>query len=66
MKEDALELNSAWRFYVTNREKTYWLTAKLFKSKLILEDEIGNKIAIHKRLKKLRIERKGNVEWLID
>ena len=52
MKEDALELNSAWKFFVTSRDKIYWLTAKIYKSKLILEDEIGNKIAIHKRQKK--------------
>lgn len=66
MKEDALELKSTWKFYVTNRDKNYWLTAKLYKSKLVIEDELGNRIAVHKRLKQLRIEREGNVEWLID
>lgn len=66
MKEDALKINSAWNFLVTNRDKQYWLKAKLYKSKLVIEDESGNKIAIHKRLKQLIIEREGNVEWLID
>ena len=65
MKEDALKINSAWNFLVTNRDKQYWLKAKLYKSKLVIEDELGNKIAIHKRLKQLIIEREGNVEWLI-
>ena len=66
MKEDALKLNSAWKFLITNRDKQYWLTAKLYKSKIVIEDELGNKIAIHKRLKQLIIERERNVEWLID
>ncbi len=66
MKEDALKINSAWKFLITNRDKQYWLKAKLYKSKLVIEDELGNKIAIHKRLKQLIIEREGNVEWLID
>lgn len=64
MTENELELRSAWTFSVVNREKEYYLTAKLYKSKLVIEDELGNKIAINKRLKEIKIERWGNVDWL--
>lgn len=58
MKEDTIELNSAWKFFVTNRDKNYWLTAKLYKSKLVIEDELGNKIAVHKRKKNYKLKRR--------
>lgn len=64
MTENELELRSAWTFSVVSREKEYYLTAKLYKSKLVIEDELGNKIAINKRLKEIKIERWGNVDWL--
>jgi len=66
MKEVASELDAAFRFCITNRDKQYWLSAKLYKSKLVIEDESGNKIAVHKRLKLLKIKRQGNLDWLID
>ena len=64
MTEDQLELRSAWTFPVINREKEYYLTAKLYKSKFVIEDNLGNKIALSKRLKEIKIERWGNVDWL--
>ncbi len=64
MTENELELRSAWTFPVINRDKEYHLTAKLYKSKLVIEDTLGNKIAISKRLKEIKVERWGNVDWL--
>jgi hypothetical protein len=35
----------------------------LYKSKLVIEDKLGNKIAVNKRSKAIKIERWGKVEW---
>jgi hypothetical protein len=64
MSEKDSELFSAWSFPLAGREKEYRLTAKLYRSKLIIEDKRGNKIAVTKRSRALMIERKGKVEWL--
>ena len=63
MTQGVPELRSAWRFSIVEREKEYHLTAKLYRSKLVIEDELGNKIAINKRRKTIKIERWKNVEW---
>ena len=39
------------------REKEYRLTAKLFRSKLVIEDRRGNKIAVKKRSRVIMVER---------
>jgi len=58
------ELCSAWSFPIIERGKEYLLTAKLYKSKLVIEDKRGNKIAVNKRSKAILIERRGKVDWL--
>ena len=51
------ELLSAWSFPLIGREKEYRLTAKLFRSKLVIEDRRGNKIAVKKRSRVIMVER---------
>lgn len=63
MTQRVPELSSAWSFRLIGSEKEYYLTAKLFKSRLVIEDKRGNKIAVNKRSKALKIERWGNVDW---
>jgi len=63
MTQRVPELRSAWSFRLIVSEKEYSLTAKLFKSRLVIEDKRGNKIAVNKRSKALKIERWGNVDW---
>ena len=62
MSEEATELRSAWSFPIIERGKEYRLTAKLYKSKLVIEDKRGNKIAVNKRSKAIVIERRGKVD----
>ena len=57
------ELEKTWKVEITEGGKTYTLTLKLFKSRLNIEDEHGNKIAVDKRDKWIKIQRWGNVEW---
>jgi hypothetical protein len=64
MSQEATELRSAWSFSIFERGKEYRLTAKLYKSKLVIEDKRGNKVAINKRSKAILIERRGNVDWI--
>ena len=63
MSEEAPELRSAWSFPIIERGKEYRLTVKLYKSKLVIEDKRGNKIAVNKRSKAIVIERWGKVDW---
>ena len=63
MSQEASELRSAWSFPLIERGKEYRLTAKLYKSKLVIEDKLGNKIAVNKRSKAIVIERWGKVDW---
>jgi hypothetical protein len=63
MTQGVPELRSAWSFRLVERDKEYYLTAKLYGSKLVIEDKRGNKIAVSKRSKAIKIERWGNVEW---
>jgi hypothetical protein len=63
MVQDKSELFSAWSFPIMEREKEYRLTAKLYKSCLVIEDKRGNRITVSKRSKAIKIERRGNVEW---
>lgn len=64
MSQKIPELRSAWSFPIIEREKEYRLTAKLYKSKLVIEDRRGNKISINKRSRAIIIERWGNVDWV--
>jgi hypothetical protein len=64
MSQDATELRSAWSFPIFERGKEYLLTAKLYRSKMVIEDKRGNKIAINKRSKAIMIEIRGKVEWI--
>ena len=57
------ELLSAWSFPLIGREKEYRLTAKLFRSKLVIEDRRGNKIGVKKRSRVIMVERWGKVDW---
>ncbi len=43
--------------------KEYTLTEKWFKSRIVFEDEEGNKVAIDKRDGWIKIQRSGNVDW---
>jgi len=40
------------------------LTAKLYRSKMVIEDKRGNKITVNKRSNAILIERRGKVEWI--
>lgn len=64
MTQGVPELRSAWSFPLIEREKEYYLTAKLYRSRLVIEDKRGNKIAVNKRSKAIKIERWGNIEYL--
>jgi hypothetical protein len=64
MSQEATELRSAWSFPVIGRGKEYRLTAKLYRSKMVIEDKCGNKISINKRSKAILIERRGKIEWI--
>jgi hypothetical protein len=64
MSQKATELSSAWSFPIVDHGKEYRLTAKLYKSKLVIEDKSGNKIALNKRSRAILIKRLGKVEWL--
>ncbi len=64
MTQGDSELLSAWSFPLIRREKEYRLTAKLYRSRLVIEDGRGNKIAVNKRSRAIMIERWGKVEWL--
>jgi hypothetical protein len=57
MSQDATELASAWSFPITERGKEYRLTAKLYRSKLVIEDKRGNKIAVNKKSRSILIKR---------
>lgn len=57
------ELRDTWRVAITEGNKKYSLTLTLFKSRLNIEDEEGNKIAVDKRDGCIKIERWGNVDW---
>jgi hypothetical protein len=48
---------------ITEGSKTYRLHLTLFKSRLNIEDEEGNKVAVDKRDGKIKIEPWGNVEF---
>lgn len=48
---------------ITEGNREYSLTLKLFKSRLVIEDGEGNKVAIDKRDNWIKIERWGNVDW---
>jgi len=37
---------------------------KLYRSKLVIEDKRGNKIAVNKKSKAIMIERWGKVDWI--
>jgi hypothetical protein len=64
MSQEVPELYSAWSFPIIERGKEYRLIAKLYKSKLVIEDRRGNKISINKRSRAIIIERWGNVDWV--
>ena len=64
MCQEASELRSAWSFPIIERGEEYRLTAKLYRSKMVIEDERGNKIAVNKRSKAIVIESRGRVEWI--
>lgn len=57
------EIEKKWKVEITEGAKTYALKLTLFKSRLNIEDEEGNKIAVDKRDGKIRIEKWGNVDW---
>jgi len=57
------EVNKKWDIEITEGNKTYKLHLTLFKSRLDIEDEQGNKIAVDKRDRKIVIEPWGNVEF---
>jgi len=57
------ELRNTWQIDITEGDKEYILTLKLYKSRLVIEDKEGNKIAVDKRDDWIKIERWGNVDW---
>ncbi|MGB8216180.1 MAG: hypothetical protein WCE94_02670 [Candidatus Methanoperedens sp.] len=48
---------------ITEGNKDYPLSVKLFKSRIVIEDKEGNKVAIDKRDNRIKVERWGNVDW---
>jgi hypothetical protein len=44
-------------------DKKFPMTANLYKSRLVIEDEDGNSVAVDKREGRIALERNGNVEW---
>jgi len=60
MTRELPQLRSAWSFPLIEREREYRLTARLFRSRLVIEDERGNKIAVSKRSRDIKIKRWGN------
>ncbi len=48
---------------ITEGNKNYPLTVKLFKSRMVIEDKEDNKVAIDKRDNWIKIERRENVDW---
>jgi len=57
------ELKSERIVKLVEGSKEYTLTEKVYKSRIVFEDEEGNRVAIDKRDKKIVIEPTGNVEW---
>ncbi len=55
--------NDKWDIEIIEGIKPYTLHLTLFKSRLNIEDDKGNKIAIDKRDNSIKIQRWGNVEW---
>lgn len=45
------------------RDKMFPLHLTLFKSRLVVEDNEGNRIAVDKRQGRIAIERRGKVDW---
>ncbi|MCW4031166.1 MAG: hypothetical protein NWE80_02250 [Candidatus Bathyarchaeota archaeon] len=63
MTQEFPQLRSAWSFPSIEREKEYRLTGRLFRSRLVIEDEKGNKIAVSKTSRCIKIKRWEKVEW---
>ncbi len=57
------EISGRWDIEITEGSKTYKLHLTLFKSRLNIEDEEGNKIAVDKRDGKIVLEPWGNVDF---
>ena len=64
MSQEPTELCSAWSFPILECGKEYRLTAKVYRSKLVIEDNRGNKISVKKRSRALLLESWGKVEWI--
>lgn len=62
MIEQSPRLYSAWSFPLSTNKKEYRLIAKLYKNKLVIEDKLGNKILIQKKLKAIEIDCYGQVD----
>jgi len=43
--------------------KEYTLKETVYKSRIVIKDEDGNRVAIDKRKGKIKVERRGKVEW---
>lgn len=44
-------------------DKAYPMHMTLFKSRLVIEDEDGNKVAVDKRKGRIALQKWGNVRW---
>lgn len=62
--ERNLTIRDKGHFEITEGNKRYRLSYELFKSRLTVEDEEGNKVSIDKRNGRIVIDRHNtNVDW---
>jgi hypothetical protein len=57
------KIGDKWIVTINEGGIDYNLIIRLYKSRLNIEDEEGNKIAVDKRRGKIKIQKWGNVEW---
>jgi hypothetical protein len=57
------ELVDERKVRIIEGSKGYTLTEKWLKSRIVFEDEDGNRVAIDKRDNWIKIQRSGNVDW---
>ena len=63
MSKGKPELMDERKVKIIEGSKEYTLTEKWYKSRIVFEDEEGNKVAIDKRDNWIKIQRWRNVDW---
>ncbi len=57
------ELKDEREIKLIEGKKEYLLKETVFKSRIVIEDTEGNRVAIDKRDGWIKVERRGNVDW---